>query len=101
MASLRSRKTAGLPGLPVLAVCDYLEKSRLDLATGGSSPLDLPESDVLVYELAGLDWFCARPSGTEPKIKIYFGVYGPHAADCEECLAQLVSQVEGQIRAIL
>ena len=101
MASLRSQKAAGLPGLPVLAVCDYLEKSRLDLTTGGSSPLDLPESDVLVYELAGLDWFCARPSGTEPKIKIYFGVYGPHAADCEERLTRLVSQVEGQIRAIL
>ena len=101
MASLRSQKANGLPGLPVLAVSDYLEKNRLDLTTGAVSPLDLPESDVLVYDLGGLDWFCARPSGTEPKIKIYFGVYGPAAADCEDRLSWLVNQVEGQIRAIL
>ena len=41
-------------------------------------PIDLPVSNVLLYELGGdkgLDWACARPSGTEPKLKIYFGVY--------------------------
>lgn len=101
MAVLRRRKKHGWSGLPVIAVCDYLEKSRLDLLTGAESPLDLPESDVLVYDLAGIDWFCARPSGTEPKIKLYFGIYGPDPAECQNRLDRLCSRVESQIRAIL
>lgn len=101
MAALRSRKNQGWSGLPVTAVCDYLEKSRLDLLTGTETPLDLPESDVLVYDLTGIDWFCARPSGTEPKIKLYFGIYGPDPALCQNRLEQLCSRIESQIRAIL
>ena len=40
----------------------------------------LPESNVLQYELSGLDWIAFRPSGTEPKFKIYFGFYGAESA---------------------
>jgi phosphoglucomutase len=70
-----------LNGLPILAVRDYSRGIRYDLSgnTIRTESIDLPKSDVLIYELGGekgLDWACVRPSGTEPKLKIYFGIYG-------------------------
>jgi len=90
MLALRSELTAVktsaeagklLAGIPVKAVRDYQSGTRYDF-TGekvSTSVIDLPVSDVLLYELdgeKGLDWACVRPSGTEPKLKIYFGIYG-------------------------
>jgi len=80
-----------LAGIQVKAVCDYQTSKRFDFAGGkvSISAIDLPESDVLLYELGGekgLDWACVRPSGTEPKLKIYFGIYG---AQKESSLARL------------
>lgn len=70
-----------LSGLSVVAVRDYSKGIRHDFSGDEikTQKIDLPESDVLLYELGGekgLDWACVRPSGTEPKLKIYFGVYG-------------------------
>ena len=101
MQAMRREKAAGIAGVPVLAVKDYLMKERLDLVTCETSPLTLAESDVLLYEMAGLDWFCVRPSGTEPKIKIYFGVYGSNQEDCDRRLEELRGVVEEHIRAKL
>jgi phosphoglucomutase len=101
MAALRRTKASGLAGEPVLAVSDYWERERLDLASGGRTPLLLDQSDVLLYELAGIDWFCARPSGTEPKLKIYFGVYRDTREASEQDLAALRSRVEAAVRALL
>ncbi len=99
MADMRSQKTGGMSGLPVVAVSDYLERQRLDLTTGATSPITLSPSDVLIYELPGIDWFGVRPSGTEPKIKIYFGVYGDDQDDCDHRLAELIDRVESHITA--
>ncbi|MBQ1894681.1 MAG: phospho-sugar mutase, partial [Clostridiales bacterium] len=83
---------ASLIGGPtVKAVRDYKKSVRYDYSTGSAetSELTLPVSNVLLYELGGdkgLDWACARPSGTEPKLKIYFGVYD---SDKDEALARL------------
>ena len=99
MDAMRGKKADGIPGVPILAVNDYLLSQRLDLKTKESSPLLLAESDVLLFELPGLDWFCVRPSGTEPKIKIYFGVYGDSQDDCDRRLAELRSHVETFITA--
>ncbi len=101
MSFLRQNKAAGITGLPVAAVRDYLERERLDLGTGRHEPLDLPESNVLLYELQDLDWFCVRPSGTEPKIKIYFGFYGPDPVDCRHRLDAARERVESLIRSAL
>ncbi len=88
MIALRANKLAGFKTADVLAVKDVLEGTITDLKTGEVSKLDLPESDVLLYQLEGLDFFCVRPSGTEPKIKVYFGAYD---ADPEVCKAKLAS----------
>ena len=70
MASLRAQPPRELASLRVLAVRDYLTRERTD-AQGGRTALDLPRSDVLYFELEGGAWVCIRPSGTEPKIKLY------------------------------
>lgn len=89
MASMRAEleacKTADdaaklIGGPKPVAVRDYQAGIRYDFSEGTvkTSELTLPKSNVLLYELGGdkgLDWACARPSGTEPKLKIYFGVY--------------------------
>ena len=89
MASMREEleacKTAEdaaklIGGPKPVAVRDYQKGIRYDFSEGTvkTSELTLPKSNVLLYELGGdkgLDWACARPSVTEPKLKIYFGVY--------------------------
>jgi phosphoglucomutase len=101
MSALRSEKAARFPGLPILAVNDYYQQERLDLATGQTTPLTLAQSDVLLFELPGIDWFCARPSGTEPKLKIYYGVYRDTRAESDQGLAVLRSVVEERIKSLL
>ncbi len=76
MSYLREHKLDGIGDLPITKVKDYLTGEISDLQTGKTENADLPKSNVLLYELEGeLDWFAVRPSGTEPKIKIYLGFY--------------------------
>ena len=61
-------------GLKIIYVDDYLQQMSTDLRTGERLPTGLPASNAVKYYLEGDCWFCVRPSGTEPKIKIYLGV---------------------------
>ncbi|MBQ8128761.1 MAG: phospho-sugar mutase [Clostridia bacterium] len=70
MKSLRANPPKDLAGKPILAVRDYLADTRT-AADGTVTAAGLPKSDVLYFELEGGDWVCIRPSGTEPKIKLY------------------------------
>ncbi|RHW34130.1 phospho-sugar mutase [Neobacillus notoginsengisoli] len=72
MAGFRSTPPATLAGLSVVSSEDYLESVRISSA--GMEKIDLPKSNVLKYFLEDGSWVCLRPSGTEPKIKFYFGV---------------------------
>jgi phosphoglucomutase len=101
MAALRRGKAALFPGLPVRAVSDYLLRERLDIQSGQTTALTLDESDVLLFELDGIDWFCARPSGTEPKLKIYFGTCRDTRQAGEQALLDLRGQVETRIQSLL
>lgn len=74
MAKMRQMPPKELAGLAVLAVRDYSADTRTDMQTGEVKKTGLPSSNVLYYELSGHSWCCIRPSGTEPKIKFYFGV---------------------------
>ncbi|MDD4462035.1 MAG: phospho-sugar mutase [Eubacteriales bacterium] len=101
MSMLRSRKQEHPVGLPVTAVLDYHNGERLDLMTGQSSALTLPPSDVLLYELNDQDWFCVRPSGTEPKIKIYTGVCRETSEEAQRDLDAIGTRVQQMIEAAL
>ena len=70
---LRKNPPSELGGLRVKAVRDYLSGYEIDLLTGEKSPIILPRSNVIYLETEGDAWCCVRPSGTEPKIKFYFG----------------------------
>ena len=86
MTDMRNNPPKELGGYKVVAVRDYKEDTRKDLATGEVTKTGLPTSNVLYYELTDTAWCCVRPSGTEPKIKFYFGVKGTSLADAEKKL---------------
>lgn len=67
----------------VLAVRDYQTDVRKDMVSGEVGVTGLPKSNVLYYELENQSWCCVRPSGTEPKIKFYFGVRGTSFEDAQ------------------
>lgn len=69
MDSLRQDPPREFAGKKVLAVRDYLKSERV--CGSETQPLTLPKSDVLYYELQDKAWICVRPSGTEPKVKLY------------------------------
>ncbi len=72
MQNLRDNIPAEIGGVKVVRVGDYITGTFTDVLSGKTEPTGLPESDVLRYELANGDVTIVRPSGTEPKIKIYF-----------------------------
>ncbi|MGI5856235.1 MAG: phospho-sugar mutase [Candidatus Merdivicinus sp.] len=74
MKSLRENPAKEIGGDEVKAFGDYLASIRTDCGSGKQEPIDLPKSDVLMYELASGSKAVIRPSGTEPKIKIYYFV---------------------------
>lgn len=69
MHALRANPPCSLSGARVTAVRDYLKGVRT--CDGQEEPTGLPTSDVLYYEMEDGAWICIRPSGTEPKVKIY------------------------------
>ena len=84
MTTLRQNPHAEFAGHKVTAVRDYKLDEITDLATGEKKPTGLPNSNVLYYELTDDAWVCVRPSGTEPKVKFYYGVKGTSLADADE-----------------
>ena len=102
-AELEACKTAEdaaklIGGPKPVAVRDYQKGVRYDFSGGvvKTSELTLPKSNVLLYELGGdkgLDWACARPSGTEPKLKIYFGVYDADEKTASDRLESIKSEM--------
>ena len=84
MNSLRQNPPAEFAGHKVVAVRDYKADTITDVATGAVKPTGLPNSNVLYYELTDDAGVCVRPSGTEPKVKFYYGVKGTSLADADE-----------------
>ena len=84
MNSLRQNPPAEFAGHKVVAVRDYKADTIKNLETGEVTSTGLPNSNVLYYELTNDAWVCVRPSGTEPKVKFYYGVKGTSLADADE-----------------
>lgn len=101
MERLRAAKNTPIAGMQIARVKDYLESRETDLVTGSERTLDLPSSDVLLYELEGMDWFCVRPSGTEPKIKIYAGAYDTRVDLCQARLDRMIQALRDYMEEIL
>jgi phosphoglucomutase len=74
MESLRSMDIRKIGEKDVYVISDYKKQIKRNVKTNEDFKIILPESNVLHYTLNPGTWFCIRPSGTEPKIKIYYGV---------------------------
>ena len=81
--NLRKNPVKELAGIKVLEARDYKLHTVVDYATGEKKATDLPESNVLYYVLEDDMWCCVRPSGTEPKIKFYYGIKGKSMEDAQ------------------
>ena len=80
MKDLRENAPTEIAGLKVLTFTDILNRTSTDLRTGEKTPVQLPKSDVLCFYLEHNASVIVRPSGTEPKIKIYYSAKGDDAA---------------------
>lgn len=89
MREKRENPIQTIGGFKVLKMRDYLIDEVKDMVTGEKSSTGLPKSNVLYYELENNAWCCVRPSGTEPKIKFYYGVKGKNISDAVEKLEEV------------
>lgn len=83
MASLRANSPAEVSGMKVIKFSDFKESVEKDLVAGTEKVIELPKSNVLAYYLEGNNAAIVRPSGTEPKIKIYITAVGKDKADAQ------------------
>ncbi len=93
LENLRANPPKKLGQYDVLSIRDYDKDTITDTKTGAVTPTGLPKSNVLYYDLTDQAWFCARPSGTEPKVKFYMGVKGTSFENANELLADLTKDV--------
>ena len=89
-----------LSGFDILAKDDVKLGVAKDFVTGVESKIDLPSSNVIKYYLNDNMWFVLRPSGTEPKLKVYYGVVGKCHDDADTKLAKLSEQVLSIVKSI-
>lgn len=94
MDKLRSNPPKNFGELQVVSMRDYESGEITELATGKKSPTGLPKSNVLYFDLTNDSWCCARPSGTEPKIKFYMGVKGTSLEDAKAKVAKLTEELK-------
>ncbi|MEG0766598.1 MAG: phospho-sugar mutase, partial [Clostridia bacterium] len=96
MQALRAHPPITLGRLAVTAVRDYQTGLRTEVR-GASAPMGLPASDVLYYEIEGGHWVCIRPSGTEPKVKVYVNTHADDPAAAEALAQALLSDAKGKL----
>lgn len=101
MEYFRSNTPAEIGGYKVVSARDYKADTIKDMATGEVKPTGLPSSNVLYYDMEDGAWLCVRPSGTEPKIKFYYGVKGTSMADADEKSEVLGGKVMEIVNSLL
>ena len=94
MSDLRAEPPAEIAGVKVAGRRDYQDGTETDIATGKVSPIELKGSNVLRYALADGTVILVRPSGTEPKIKVYVLTQGKDASERDERIAKYSAWVE-------
>ena len=97
MEKFRSNPPKEFGDLKVVKLLDYKTGKTKSFVDGSEGTTGLPLSNVLYFELENDSWCCARPSGTEPKIKFYMGVKGTSLEDAENRLNALTEAVKSHI----
>ena len=93
MKEIRENPIKSFGKFKVKSIMDCQTGTKKDLVTGKEEKVKLPTSNVLYYELENDEWCCARPSGTEPKVKFYMGIKAKSLEEAEKRLADLKAEV--------
>ena len=94
LENLRKNPPSAIGAYKVTSARDYKADTVVDMETKEVKATGLPSSNVLYYDLTDDAWVCVRPSGTEPKIKLYYGIKGTSLADADEKSAALGQAVK-------
>ncbi len=101
LADFREFTPITIAGKEVVAVEDYKEGIHTDLTNDSTTTIDLPKSNVLKYTLSDGSWFVLRPSGTEPKAKVYIGVIADVIDAADAQVAKIKEDVLARINQII
>lgn len=101
LETLRAEAPTSIGSYQVLSARDYKTGVVKNLATGEETETGLPASDVLYYDLNDDAWVCVRPSGTEPKIKFYYGVKGTSLENAQELSAAMGDNIQKMLDEML
>lgn len=101
METLRDKTPQKIGDYEVLSARDYKKDTIKNLKTGETTSTGLPSSNVLYYDLTDDAWLCVRPSGTEPKVKFYYGIKGNSLEDADAKSEKLGEEVLAMINAML
>ena len=101
MESLRQNTPTKIGKYDVLSARDYRKDTIENLATGEVTPTGLPNSNVIYYDMSDSAWLCVRPSGTEPKVKFYYGVKGTSLEEAQKLSKELGEDVLAMINKML
>ncbi len=94
---LKKLQPKAFAGVEVNAVRDYSTAKRVDFKTGATEALDIPKCNCVYYELSGGSFVCVRPSGTEPKLKIYYSL----KAESEEKAVEKLAEMQKDVNELL
>lgn len=100
MDTLREKMPESFGNYQVISTRDYQKDIIRDLATGTEKPTGLPKSNVLYFDMTDNAWLCVRPSGTEPKIKLYYGIVGTSLEDAEKKSEELGKIVKDMLNSL-
>ena len=98
---LRNTQITDINGVSIVRVEDYLNSTNYDIENNITKDINLPKSNVLKYSLKDGSWFVVRPSGTEPKMKVYFSIIGENQVDANIKLEQFKNNVSNLVEETL
>lgn len=98
---LRADVPTEIAGYKVISARDYKFDTIKNMSTGEVTPTGLPKSNVLYYDLEGGSWVCVRPSGTEPKLKFYYGIKGVSFEDAKKKEKELGEYMINMVNSML
>ena len=101
LSNYRQKPPASINELNVVTVGVHKLQEKTLLQTGEKETIQLPKSNVLKYHLEDGSWVCLRPSGTEPKIKFYFGIVGENREDSFQKLNSLQNSFMEKIQLLV
>lgn len=101
LAAFRCEPPTTMADKEIIQIEDYQAQEKNLIREGLTEKIDLPKSNVLKYILDDGSWFCLRPSGTEPKVKFYFGVKGTSIEDSSQQLNKLSSDLMNRIEQLI